>query len=136
MAAGDFIELPGLIVTVDRVLHQPHVATPPDRPHCFIYFITIHNQSETAVTIKGRKWVVTNDHGEIVAVEGDGVVGQFPCIEPGSRFSYNSFHLLDTMKATAEGSYIGVDAQGRRVLTRIPRFLMIVPEEPIRDAGK
>ena len=36
---------------------------------CFVYFITIHNDTEEPVTIKGRKWVVTNDEGEITAVE-------------------------------------------------------------------
>jgi len=121
---GDFLELPGLRVTVDRIIHQREAQTPPDRPHCFIYFITIHNDSDVAVTIKGRKWVVKNERGEITAVEGDGVVGQFPKIEPGESFSYNSFHLNDTRTAVAEGSYIGMDERGRKVLTRIPKFEM------------
>jgi ApaG protein len=128
-AKNDFIEPPGLRVTVDRVIHHTAASTPPDRPHCFAYFITIHNDTETAVTIKGRKWVVTNDRGEITAVEGDGVVGEFPRIEPGASFSYNSFHLNDTRRAVAQGSYIGVDDLGRKVLTRIPEFTMTVPAE-------
>lgn len=125
---SEFLELPGLHVTVDRVVHYRDAQAPPDRPHCFAYFITIHNDSEVTVTIKGRKWVVENARGEITAVEGDGVVGEFPRIEPGDSFSYNSFHLNDTTTAVAEGSYIGVDEQGRRVLTRIPRFEMKVEE--------
>lgn len=80
------------------------------------------------MTIKLRKWVVTNDRGEVCAYEGNGVVGQYPLINPGSKFSYNSFHLLDTKTAVAEGSYLGVDDEGRRLLTRIPRFKMVVPE--------
>ena len=64
-----FLELPGLRVTVDRVIHHREAQTPPDRPHCFAYFITIHNDSDVAVTIKGRKWVVKNTRGEITAVE-------------------------------------------------------------------
>lgn len=115
-------------MTVDRVAYQPDVNTPPNRPHCFAYFISIHNDTETPVTIHGRKWVVTNERGEITAVEGDGVVGEHPTIEPGEKFSYNSFHLLDTNSAVAEGSYLGVDADGQRVLTRIPKFKMTVPE--------
>ena len=127
-AKNDFLELPGLRVTVDRVVHHPEAQTPPDRPHYFAYFITIHNDSDVAVTIKGRKWVVRNSRGEIMAVEGDGVVGQFPRIEPGDSFSYNSCHLNDTTTAVAEGSYIGLDEQGRRVLTRIPKFEMDADE--------
>ena len=122
----EFFEPPGLHVTVDRVLYQPEAETPADRPHCFVYFISIHNDTDSAVTIKGRKWVVTNDRGEITAVEGDGVVGEFPTIAPGAKFSYNSYHLLDASSAVAQGSYIGVDATGRRVLVRIPPFKMVV----------
>ena len=120
-------ELAGLRVTVDRVLHQPDAQAPPGRPHCFAYFISIHNESEVAVTIKGRKWVVCNTDGDITALEGDGVVGQFPLIEPGAKFSYNSYHALDTESAFAEGSYLGVTEDGRRVFTRIPKFGMRVP---------
>ena len=124
----DFLELPGLTVTVDQVAYQPEAQTPPDRPHCFVYFISIHNQSDVAVTIKGRKWIVRNAAGEVTAVEGDGVVGQFPTIQPGEKFSYNSYHLFDTPTAVAEGSYLGTDAEGRKLITRIPRFEMVVPE--------
>jgi ApaG protein len=120
-------ELEGLHVTVDRVVYHPNAQTPADRPHCFAYYITIHNEAEVAVTIKGRKWVVRDDDGEITAVEGDGVVGQTPLILPGGSFSYNSFHLLRTRSARAEGAYIGVDSEGRRILTRIPAFEMRVP---------
>jgi len=130
--ADEIPELPGLRVSVDRVAYQPDFPAPPDRPHCFVYFISIHNDTDLPVTIKGRKWVVTNDSGEITAVEGDGVVGQFPTIEPGGKFSYNSFHLLNSSVAVAEGSYLGTDAEGRRVLTRIPRFKMEVPRDTAR----
>jgi ApaG protein len=123
----DYLELIGLRVTVDQVLYQPDAPTPVDRPHCFVYFISIHNETDLPVTIKGRKWVVRNDQGEITAVEGDGVVGQFPTIQPGETFRYNSFHLLDTPSGIARGSYLGIDATGRRVLTRIPPFEMVVP---------
>ena len=127
MSDGDFLEPAGLRVTVDRVVYQPQLDPPADRPHCFVYFISIHNDTDSAVTIKGRKWVVTNERGEITAVEGTGVVGQHPTIDPGDKFSYNSFHLTDTHTAVAEGSYLGLDAARRKVLTRIPRFQMTVP---------
>jgi ApaG protein len=127
MKPGEYLEPAGLRVTVDRVAYHPDAETPPDRPHCFVYFITIHNDTEAAVTIKGRKWVVTGEDGRVTAVEGEGVVGQQPRIGPGDRFSYNSFHLLEGREAVAAGSYLGVDDAGRRVLARIPAFRMTVP---------
>lgn len=128
----DFLEPPDLKVLVENVVFHPDAVTPPDRPYCFVYVITIRNDTESNIRIKGRKWVVKNSRGEITAVEGEGVVGQYPDIAPGAEFRYNSFHLLDTHSAVAEGSYIGVDAHGRRVLTRIPRFEMIVPPYAVK----
>ncbi|HAM70919.1 MAG TPA: ApaG domain [Verrucomicrobiales bacterium] len=122
-------ELPGLRVTLDRLVYRHAPEASPDRPHCFVYFISIHNQSDQTLTIKGRKWVVAHDDGTTTVVEGDGVVGQTPCLDPGEKFSYNSQHCIETPRATAEGSYLGVTASGQRVVVRIPCFEMIVPPE-------
>lgn len=124
---SNLLELEGLHVTVDKVVYAPHLPGTPEQPHSFVYFISIHNDSEVTVTIKGRKWVVRDGNGGVVAVEGDGVVGEFPVIPPGERFSYNSRHLLGTRTGEAEGAYLGIDELGRRVITRIPRFTMEVP---------
>ena len=124
---AELLELPGLKVTVDRLLYQRLNTQQSEKPHSFIYFISIHNNSEVAVTIRGRKWVVTHDDGSVLVVEGDGVVGETPTIQPGGKFSYNSRHIIGTDSAMAEGAYLGVDQLGRRVMMRIPRFRMEVP---------
>lgn len=124
---NDLLELPGLSVTLDRLVYAPELPAPPDKPHSFVYFISIHNGSDRTVTIKARKWVVTNSRDEVTAIEGDGVVGEFPVLRPGEKFSYNSRHILDTPRAIAEGSYLGVDEHGTRVVVRIPTFEMVVP---------
>lgn len=122
------VELTGLSVSLDRLVYH---RLPPEkcngRPHAFIYFLSIQNESEVTVTIRGRKWVVTHEDGTQLVVEGDGVVGQHPVIPPGEKFSYNSFHTIPTGYAHAEGAFLGVDEQGRRVLTRIPPFRLQVP---------
>jgi ApaG protein len=123
----DFRELPGLRVTVDRVIYRPDVDAPADRPYAFAYYITIRNDAPETVTIKGRKWVVTDANGQRVVVEGDGVVGQFPRLRTGEQFSYHSHHVIG-VDSYAEGSYIGMTEGGDAVITRIPRFDMRVPE--------
>ena len=122
-----FSELPGLRVTVDRVAYMPHLEAPTEKPFPFVYFITIHNDSEETVTIKGRKWVVTDAVGGTVVVEGDGVVGKFPRLTTGDTFSYNSYHVIGS-DSVAEGAFIGLTDDGRGVLVRIPRFEMKTPE--------
>lgn len=119
-------ELTGLRVTIDKVLYQPNPHGSAEHPHIFIYFITIHNDSDETVTIKGRKWVVTDDEGRQTVVEGDGVVGECPRLEPGEKFDYNSSHGAVT-NSVAEGAYFGVNDAGERVLTRIPAFELRVP---------
>ena len=123
--ASSIPELEGLRVTVDRVTFMPQLQASEDKPFPFVYFITIHNDSEETVTIKGRKWVVTDARGETIVVEGDGVVGKFPRIEPGESFSYNSYHTIGA-DSVAEGAYIGVTEGGLPVLVRIPSFEMKV----------
>lgn len=121
------VELEGLRVTIDKLVYRRLPSDTTDRPNSFVYFISIHNDSDVAVTLRGRKWVVTHEDGQTLIVEGDGVVGKMPRIEPGGRFSYNSQHLLHTASGVAEGSYLCIDDQGRPLVIRIPKFRMCVP---------
>ena len=120
-------ELTGLRATIDRVVHVPHLEAPEDRPYPFVYFITIHNDSAETVTIRGRKWVVTDAEDHRIVVEGDGVVGKSPRLEPGESFSYNSYHVIGS-NSVAEGAFFGVTEDGTPVFTRIPAFEMRTPD--------
>ena len=117
----------GLRVNLDQLVYQDGVLTPPDTPHCFAYYITILNEGQETVTVRGRKWVVTESNGEVIAVEGDGVVGEFPALEPGEHFSYNSYHMIRSSRAIAQGSYLGITANGEPVVVGIPSFELVVP---------
>jgi len=124
--SASLTELTGLRVTVDRVVYMPQLEAPEDRPYPYVYFITIHNDSTETVTIKGRKWVVTDSGDQTIVVEGDGVVGKFPRLEPGEHFSYNSYHVIGS-NSIARGSLFGVTEDGAGVFARIPSFEMRVP---------
>lgn len=120
-------ELPGLVVSVDEVLYMPDLDAPQDRPHPFLYFITITNNSQSTVTIRGRKWVVWQENAETIVVEGDGVVNQTPRLQPGEDFSYNSRHYVSG-SSDVEGAYFVETDDGRAFCVRIPRFLLRLPE--------
>lgn len=121
-----FEELPGLSVTVDQVVHMPHLIVPPEKPHAFAYHLSIHNESEDTVTILGRKWIVTDEGGGTLVVEGDGVVGQTPRLEPGQTFSYNSYHVI-AEPSVANGTFFGQTEEGTPVCVRVPEFRMELP---------
>jgi ApaG protein len=122
-----FEELPGLSVTVDQVLYQPELTAPAERPHPFAYHLSIHNGSEEPLTILGRKWIVTDQTGEVLVVEGEGVVGHKPHLDPGQSFSYNSFHVIRE-PSVATGTFFGQTDMGRAILVRVPEFDMSPPD--------
>jgi len=124
--AGTLHEFEQLHVTVDDVLYMPSLEASPEKPHPFVYFISIHNDSAVSVTIRGRKWVVHEAGGEVAVVEGSGVVGQTPTINPGEHFSYNSYHLV-ARSARVSGAFFGETATGERIFARIPEFRLEVP---------
>ena len=105
---------------------MPELEAPPEKPYPFLYAITIWNESEEIVTLRGRKWVVREDSGDTVVVEGEGVVGEMPMFETGSEFSYNSYHVVAD-SATVVGAYFGETATGEAVFARIPEFRLLVP---------
>jgi ApaG protein len=122
-----FRELTNLRVTVDKIVYMPALEAPPDRPYPFVYFITIDNQSAETVTIRGRKWVITDQAGQKIVVEGDGVVGEYPRLRPGEHFSYNSYHVIG-LDSIAEGAFIGLTDEAVPFVVRIPQFKMDVPK--------
>ena len=124
--AAEIHEFDGLRVKVEDVVYMPTLDAPPDKPHPFVYFISIHNDSSMPVTIRARKWVVREDNGDVTVVEGDGVVGQTPNISPGGNFSSKSYPVVAT-GATVEGAFFGESADGQLIFTRIPSFRLEIP---------
>ncbi|MDQ8179419.1 ApaG domain [Pelagicoccus sp. SDUM812005] len=121
-------ELDGLVVRLDDLRYQyggPNV--PPETPHVFIYFITIENNSDRTVTLLGRKWIIHDELGETLVVEGDKIVGEEPELVPGEHFSYNSFHI-GSCNATARGSFHGQDEYGHKIHCLIPPFDLTIPD--------
>jgi ApaG protein len=121
------VELPGLSARLDKLCyHHGGASLPADKPHAFVYFITIRNGSDRAVTLLGRKWVVHHADGTQLVIEGDGIVGETPHLAPGEEFSYNSYHVTGT-DASAHGSFHGVDELGKKIHVILPPFEMLLP---------
>ncbi len=116
------LELPGLTAHLDKLCyHHGGASLPADKPHAFVYFITIRNESDRTVLLLGRKWVIEHADGTSLVVEGDKIVGETPRLSPGEQFSYNSNHVTGC-DARASGSFHGVDDTGRRVHVVLPPF--------------
>ena len=72
--------------------------------------------------------MISDQTGQKIVVEGDGVVGEYPRLRPGERFSYNSYHVIG-LDSVAEGAFIGLTDEGSPFVVRIPQFKMDVPKE-------
>jgi len=61
-------------------------------------------------------------------VEGEGVIGQQPVIEPGGLHHYVSGSILPTTIGKMEGYYTMIRTEtGESFQVRIPAFLLITP---------
>ena len=60
MESGKSEELKNAQVVLDKLIHQQGDNLPPDRPHAFIYFLTIRNLSDRKFTLLGRKWILSH----------------------------------------------------------------------------
>lgn len=120
-------EVSGLSARLDKlVYHHGGASLPSDKPHAFVYFITIINSSDHTVTLLGRKWVVIHDDGTRLVIEGDKIVGESPRIAPGEQFSYNSYHVTGC-DAIAQGSFHGIDEHGLKIHVLLPPFALTIP---------
>lgn len=119
--------LPGLDVTIDQLKYceMPLGAQSP-LAHTFVYFLTVRNQTPQQIQILGRRWILSQRDGCTFVLEGQGVVGKLPVLEPGQQFSYHSYHLIG-QSTLAMGSFHGLDENGKHVFLRIPPFEMIIP---------
>ncbi len=116
----------GLIVRVS-VSYLPEQSAPGNGHWFWAYHIRIENESERAVQLLTRYWLITDGRGERHEVRGDGVVGDQPLIAPGDSYDYVSGCPLRTPSGSMEGSYGMIDATGALFDIIIPLFALRAP---------
>ncbi|AYA35682.1 Co2+/Mg2+ efflux protein ApaG [Hymenobacter oligotrophus] len=101
----------------------------PNQEHfVFAYRIDIRNHSEYTVKLLRRHWHIYDANGVVREVEGEGVVGQQPTLEPGDAHQYVSGCNLKTGIGKMRGTYLMERvADGRTFEVEIPEFTLVVP---------
>ena len=102
-------------------------SNPQTNKFIFAYTVTITNTEAVPVQLVSRKWIIKDADGDIETVEGPGVVGEKPVLQPGQSFEYTSFCPLGTPFGTMEGHYNMVSADGSRFQARIAPFGLATP---------
>lgn len=91
------------------------------------YHVRIENGSAETVQLISRDWTIADARGGRHQVQGEGVVGEQPVIEPGGSFDYVSGCPLPTPTGWMEGRYQMIGAGGRAFEADIPRFPLVAP---------
>lgn len=107
--------------------YLPEHSDPGSGRYVFAYEITVENHGAHAARLLRRHWLITDASGEVTEVEGEGVVGEQPHINPGEGFSYTSSATLATPVGQMEGEYHMVCDDGEHFDAEIPAFTLAVP---------
>jgi ApaG protein len=107
-----------------RSVYVPERSSPADDSYFFAYRIRIANEGNETAQLVSREWVITDGHGSVEVVRGEGVVGEQPVLEPGEAFEYESFCPLPTPTGTMQGRYFMVTGRGDEFEVRIAPFAL------------
>lgn len=117
----------GVKISVDTVYQEEY--SNPDKEHfMFGYQITVENLTDYSIRLMRRQWFIFDSSGTRREVEGEGVVGQQPLIEPGESYTYVSGCNLTTDMGSMSGNYLmNREADDTQFTVDIPEFQLIVP---------
>jgi ApaG protein len=117
----------GIQVSVDTH-YQPELSHPAREHFVFTYRIKIENRSSFTIQLLRRRWQIFDGTGICRQVEGDGVLGLQPVLEPGEVHEYVSGCNLRTTIGKMMGTYEMVRiVDQKEVLVAIPEFTMVAP---------
>jgi ApaG protein len=105
----------------------PEHSRPDEDKFLFAYTVTIRNTGDVAAQLISRHWIITDANNKIEEVQGLGVVGEQPMLQPGEAFEYTSGCPIATPVGSMRGSYQCVASDGTRFEAPIAEFLLSMP---------
>ena len=116
----------GVTVRVS-VSFLPEQSEPGKGRWFWAYHVRIENDGNAAVQLISREWSIVDGRGGRHEVQGEGVVGEQPVLEPGAAFDYVSGCPLNTPSGYMGGRYHMIGEDGSTFAVDIPRFPLIAP---------
>lgn len=117
----------GVKVSVETT-YQPEYSNPANEHFMFAYRIEIENLSGYSIQLLRRRWKIFDSNGTHREVEGEGVIGQQPVIEPGQIHEYVSGCNLQTDMGTMYGTYEMLRlVDNETFFVNIPKFDLVAP---------
>lgn len=117
----------GIKISVEST-YQVEYSNPDNMHFMFAYRITIENTSNYTVQLISRHWEIFDSIGTRQVVNGEGVVGEQPILEPGQSHQYVSGCNLKSEIGYMEGYYTMLRIiDGVFFEVDIPNFQLITP---------
>lgn len=92
--------------------------------YLYTYNVSITNHSSEPCQLLRRRWVIVDGTGHKDVVEGDGVVGEQPLLQPGDNYQYSSYCPLATPTGNMRGSFFFIDSNKREFEVKVPLFFL------------
>ena len=118
----------GITVTVQPIFLDDQ-SSPAEGHYVWAYRVRIQNNGDDTVQLMRRHWKITDAMGRMQEVQGAGVVGEQPVLEPGETFEYTSGTPLPTPSGIMMGSYQMETDDGETFDVAIPAFSLDSPHE-------
>jgi len=100
---------------------------PAEGRYQWAYTIEIANLGRERVQLISRHWIIIDANGRREDVQGLGVVGEQPVLEPGETFRYRSNCPLTTPSGIMRGTYRMKTADGELFDVEAPAFSLDSP---------
>ena len=117
----------GVTISVET-FYQPDYSNVLNKEFMFAYRITLENNNSFPVKLLRRHWFIFDSDGTHREVEGEGVIGNQPRIDPGEKYQYISGCNLRSEFGRMHGTYFMENVLNKKTFyINIPAFEMVVP---------
>ena len=117
----------GVQISVET-FYQAEYSNVANNEYMFAYRITIENNNSFPIRLLRRHWHIFDSNTTKREVEGEGVIGVQPVINPGDKYQYISGCNLRTELGRMHGTYSMENVSNKKTFSvNIPAFEMTVP---------
>lgn len=107
-------------------------SVPEENVYLWAYHVRIYNNGADTICLRSRHWSITDAGGNVKEVDGDGVVGEQPVLDPGESYEYISGAHLPLPSGIMVGYYNMELGNGTPIKVKIPAFSLDSPLETVR----
>jgi ApaG protein len=126
----DYAQTTRSIRVLVRSFYLEDQSEPSEGKFVWAYRIKIENHGRETVQLLKRTWHITDARARVQRVDGEGVVGEKPVLEPGEAFEYTSGTPLQTPSGFMTGQYhMVVTSTGEMFDVAIPAFSLDSPHQ-------